>query len=170
MSMIMAATREPRKITGKTVIIGMIAFYGVIITVNSLFVFFALDTWPGLTTEDSYKKGLAYNQTIDAATRQSALGWLSNVSVDAAAGADKVVTIRMTGAGNASISGLVVTAKVERAVGTPATQVITLYETAPGRYSGTFKSPAEGRWIAEINAVGPNDAVYRMKHQVMIEP
>lgn len=151
-------------------LLSMIAFYFVIFSANGLLVFFAINTWPGLTTEDSYKKGLAYNQTIDAATRQSALGWQSDVTVDAAAGTDKVVTIRMTGEANTSISGLVLTAKAERAVGDPATQIITLNETAPGTYSGTFKSLTEGRWIAEINAVGPNNAIYRMKHQVMIKP
>lgn len=164
----MTATREPRKITGKTVILAMIAFYGVIISVNSLFIFFAIDTWPGLTTEDSYKKGLAYNQTIDAAAKQSAMGWNSIVTVDAATNTDKTIIIRMTEDADTPIGKLVVTAKMERAVGDHKTQIITLSETAPGEYSGTFKEPAEGRWIAEINAVGSNNASFRMKHQVMI--
>lgn len=166
----MTATPEPKKITGKKVLLWMIAFFGVIIGANASLTYFALNTWPGLTTEDAYKKGLAYNQTLDAAARQSAMGWVSTVDIQSGTGVDKTITINLTGAGNAPQSGLVVTATLERAVGTPGTQIISLNETAPGMYAGTFKSPAEGRWLAEINAVGPENASYRMKHQVMIKP
>lgn len=170
MSMTMTATPEPKRITGKKVLLWMVAFFGVIIGANASLTYFALNTWPGLTTEDAYKKGLAYNQTLDAAARQSAMGWVSTVDIQPGIGTDETITINLTGAGETPLPGLVVTAKLERAVGTPGTQIITLNETAPGKYTGTFKSPAEGRWIAEINAVGANDATYRMKHQVMIKP
>ena len=171
----MTATREPKKITGKMVLMWMVAFFGVIIAVNSTLMFFAINTWPGLTTEDPYKKGVNYNQTLDAAARQSALGWLSTVEIGAGeigadTEADKSVTIRMTGQDNAPLSGLIVTVTVERAVGTRNTQIISMSETAPGIYSGIFKAPKQGRWIAEITAAGPNNASYRMKHQVMITP
>ena len=166
----MAATREPKKITGKMVLIWMIAFFGVIIAVNSVFMYFAIYTWPGLTTEDSYKKGVNYNQTLDAAARQSALGWLSTIEIGAGTNTDKPVTIHMTGQANAPLSGLVVTVTIERAVGTHNTQIISMSETAPGIYSGIFKAQEQGRWIAEITAAGPNNASYRMKHQVLISP
>ncbi|MDA8637018.1 FixH family protein [Rhodospirillales bacterium] len=170
MSMTMAVAREPKKITGKKVLIWMIAFFGVIIAVNSVFMFFAINTWPGLTTEDSYKKGVNFNQTLEAAARQSALGWLSKVEIGDGTDTDKAVIIRMTGQANTPLSGLVVTASVERAVGTHNTQIISMSETSPGVYSGIFKAPMQGRWIAEIRAAGPNNTSYRMKHQVMITP
>jgi len=166
----MTATPEPKRITGKKVLLWMVAFFGVIIGANASLTYFALNTWPRLTTEDAYKKGLAYNQTLDAAARQSAMGWVSTVDIHPGTGTDKTIKINLTGAGDTPQSGLVVTATLERAVGTPGTQIITLTETAPGTYAGTFKSPAEGRWLTEVNAVGPNDANYRMKHQVMIKP
>lgn len=166
----MAATREPKKITGKMVLLWMVCFFGVIIAVNSVFMYLALNTWPGLTTEDAYKKGLAYNQTLDAAARQSAMGWVSTVKVEPGTGADKTITINMIGQSNTPLSGLVVTATVERAVGTPETQIIPISENAPGIYSGIFKAPKQGRWITEITATGPNNASFRMKHQVLIAP
>lgn len=166
----MAVSREPKKITGKMVLIWMISFFGVIIAVNSVFMFFAINTWPGLTTQDSYKKGVNFNQTLEAAARQSALGWLSTVEIGSGTDADKAVTIRMTRQANAPLSGLVVTATVERALGDHETQIISMSETSPGIYSGIFKAPKQGRWIVEVTAAGPDNAAYRMKHQVMITP
>lgn len=166
----MAATREPRKITGKMVLLWMVCFFGVIITVNMVFMYLALNTWPGLTTEDAYKKGLAYNQTLDAAARQTAMGWLSTVKADLGTGPDKTITINMTDKARAPLTGLVVTATVERALGAHETQIISISESAPGVYSGIMKEPEQGRWLVEITAAGPNNASFRMKHQVMITP
>ena len=76
----------------------------------------------------------------------------------------------MTQPCNAPLGGLVVTATMERAVGAHNTQIISMSETSPGIYTGVFKAPMIGRWIAEITAAGPNNTSYRMKHQVMIKP
>ena len=55
------------RITGRMVFFGLVAFFGLIAAVNGVFMFYALDTFPGLTTEDSYKKGIVYNRTLDDA-------------------------------------------------------------------------------------------------------
>jgi len=38
-----------------------------VIVVNGVMISYALGTFPGLSTEDAYRRGLAYNQTIAAA-------------------------------------------------------------------------------------------------------
>ncbi len=47
-----------------------VAFFGVIVAVNSVFIYQALSTHSGLVTEQPYRKGLAYNELLDKARSQ----------------------------------------------------------------------------------------------------
>ena len=47
-----------RPLTGKTVLIGFLAFFGLIFAVNGAFVYFALDSWPGLRYDSAAEAGL----------------------------------------------------------------------------------------------------------------
>jgi len=40
-----------KPVTGRRVLIWLVAFFGVVIAVNMAFVYFALNTWPGLTIQ-----------------------------------------------------------------------------------------------------------------------
>lgn len=53
----------------------------IVVVVNAVMVWFALSTFPGLTTTQSYDRGRAYNQVIAEAARQDALGWSARVSL-----------------------------------------------------------------------------------------
>ncbi|MBT3306984.1 MAG: nitrogen fixation protein FixH, partial [Alphaproteobacteria bacterium] len=55
-----------QSITGRMVLIWLLAFFGTIFAVNAVLVFFALSSWPGLTTDKAYEEGIAYNRTLDA--------------------------------------------------------------------------------------------------------
>ena len=51
------------------------AFFGVVIAVNIGYIYIAKKTWRGVVTEDSYQKGLNYNETLKQAEKQKELGW-----------------------------------------------------------------------------------------------
>ena len=51
------------------------AMFGIIIAVNGIMIYLALDSFTGLQTKNHYREGLAYNQQIEAQRRQEALGW-----------------------------------------------------------------------------------------------
>lgn len=51
------------------------AFFGVIILVNICYIYVAKKTWRGVTTENSYQKGLTYNDTLKQVEKQKELGW-----------------------------------------------------------------------------------------------
>jgi nitrogen fixation protein FixH len=62
-------------ITGRHVLYAMLIFFGVIFVVNGVFIYLARSTFTGVSTEDAYHKGLAYNDVIRAAGSQHTLGW-----------------------------------------------------------------------------------------------
>ena len=61
------------EIKGKHVLFAMLSFFGVILVVNGVFTYFALSTFTGVSTDDAYRRGRAYNQTIEAAMEDQAL-------------------------------------------------------------------------------------------------
>lgn len=54
-------------------------FFGVIFAVNIFYIYLSKQTWRGLATQDSYQKGLQYNQTLKQAQKQKELGWTINI-------------------------------------------------------------------------------------------
>lgn len=51
------------------------AFFGVIFMVNFAYIYVSQKTWTGITTQDSYRKGLKYNEALLAKKNQELLGW-----------------------------------------------------------------------------------------------
>ena len=68
-------SRRAREITGRTVLLSLVAFFGVVFAVNGVFFWFASDSWTGLSTEDAYRKGIAFNDQLARADAQKRLGW-----------------------------------------------------------------------------------------------
>ncbi|MDP6343656.1 MAG: FixH family protein, partial [Alphaproteobacteria bacterium] len=59
--------RAERPLTGRDVLWLLLGFFALIIVVNGIFVVLALNSFSGVSTENAYRQGLAYNQTLQAA-------------------------------------------------------------------------------------------------------
>ncbi len=76
-------TMKPeRQLTGKHVLAMFIAFFTVVVTVNMIMFRAATSTFGGVETDSAYKVGLAYNNDLEAARKQAALGWRVDATVD----------------------------------------------------------------------------------------
>lgn len=52
-----------------------VGFFAVVLLANGALVYFAVNSWTGLETEQPYSKGLAYNRVLETEKQQAALGW-----------------------------------------------------------------------------------------------
>lgn len=52
-----------------------LAFFLVVLLVNISYIYISQTTWRGISTQDSYQKGLQYNQVLQTAKKQKELGW-----------------------------------------------------------------------------------------------
>lgn len=52
-----------------------VAFFAVIIAINLGYIYIAKTTWRGVATENSYQKGLNYNEVLKQEKKQQELGW-----------------------------------------------------------------------------------------------
>jgi len=155
-----------KPITGRTVLIGMVAFFGVVIAVNLVFVYFALSTWPGLTTQHAFEEGRDYNQTLESAARQEAMGWHSRVGLGAPTPKGRVLTLVMTGPDGKPLTGMKVTAVLSRPVGEGLTVDTAMDEERPGLYGALVRLSALGRWEVLIKVQAEDGRSYHMQHEV----
>lgn len=163
----MSAITKP--ITGRRVLIWLLLFFGTIVAVNGAFVYFALDTWPGLSTRRAYEEGLAYNKTLDAARVQQTLGWKSVVDFGVTESAGRTLTVRMTGRDNAPIAGLAISVELRRPVRDDEDRMLVLGEVKAGVYRAAVEA-TPGRWQAIVKAADPGGRTYRMVHDLTIDP
>ena len=71
-----------RRFTGWHMTAIMIAFFGVIITVNMTMAVFATRTFGGKVVENSYVASQQFNEWLAAARAQEKLGWKHELSLD----------------------------------------------------------------------------------------
>src|SRR3569833_886137 len=71
----MANARKPRELTGRAVLLWLLAFFGVVFAVNGIMVKAATSTFGGVESQSSYKAGLQFGQEASRAHTQAELHW-----------------------------------------------------------------------------------------------
>lgn len=158
-----------KELTGKHVLIVCFAFFGVMLAVNSLFVFYALSTFNGGEGGRAYQRGLDYNQTIAEARAQDALGWSYWIE----AGIAGQIAIVLKDKGGAPVTGLVLSGEIARPVSEKFTRALTFREAKPGTYAADVGPLNAGSWIASFTALRSaeaKDIVYRGKERLWLKP
>jgi nitrogen fixation protein FixH len=157
-----------RIITGRIVLVGMLAFFGVVFAANGALVFFALETWPGLAAGRAYDTGLAYNRVLETARHQKARGWVSTLAVDAVGDeSGKMVVVHIATPGGTPVEGLKARITFRRPLGDEHERVVILAERTPGTYAGAAALPLAGRWYGIVEAARDGQPVFRMDHEIM---
>lgn len=162
----MTVMSSPRPLTGRTVLIALLSFWAVVAAVNGVFIFFALETWPGLSQPDAYKAGVDYNRVLDEARTQSALGWRSGVDLDV----DGKLTVRIAESNGTPLSGLVVSATLIRPAGGGQDERADLIRATDGSYRAQLAPRMAGAWSVELLAVHADGRKYRMIHEILVRP
>lgn len=152
-----------RPLTGRSVLAMLVAFFAVIFAVNGVFVYVSLQSHPGVTSDDAYRKGLDHNRTLDRADRQNARGWKAAVSV-----VDGVIEARLMDDTGAPLTGLTIRGEARRPVHDRADTELMLRETGTGRYTAVGTKLSPGRWELVLTAAADDLPAYRIEHSVVV--
>jgi len=143
-------------------------FFAVMIAVNAVFLYSALTSFPGEQVKNSYVLGLDYNREVERRREQDALGWSAEVGL-AQTDANRVV-VRMLGADQTPLAGLVVSANVHVA-GQARAITVDLTEGETGEYTANIEAPAGARLETEILARrNGDDAVIFKAAKTLVAP
>ena len=98
-----------------------------------------------MVTEHPYKKGLAYNQTIQLAEQQEALGWHATTTYK-----NEALTFKLIDKQDLPIQHATVIAYIERPLEDGYKKELTLTEVENGIYSAPISLPLKGQWNVTI--------------------
>ena len=138
----------PKVITGRHVLIAVVAFFVLVVGLDTLFTVWAVQTFPGEVSPRAYEDGLAYNRILAERRAEAALGWTTRVTQGSEPGR---VSVRFADAGGKPIEGLVVKAAFTRPATQAGSRTATLAAAPGGEYLG---GPAlsDGAWDLTLTA------------------
>lgn len=156
-------------INGRHVLILFLAFFGVVFTVNGVFLYKALSTHTGIVSNEPYRKGLKYNERIAADDVQTALGWTSTLSV----ARDGTVVLQLRDRAGAAVDGLAITGTIGRPSTSRHDHGLAFVRGADGLYRAQSPPLASGSWIVGVEAhhiAQPAEPVYRSRRRIWLKP
>lgn len=154
-------------IEGRHVLFGLVAFFGVMLLANAIFVYFAVATFSGGDTSDPYRKGLHYNETLDEAERQAQRGWRTEVEYDDKTGRLQLSVVDKE---RAPVMGLRVGAMLSRPATDKEDRKVVLAEASQGVYVASVDL-APGLWVISVasHRVGESAGdAYRLKRRLRV--
>lgn len=141
-------------------------FFAVIFTVNIFYIYISQKTWRGLVTEDSYHKGLRYNDVIADAKKQKELGWQLKISYKNSGNKTGELKIFLFDKKNQKISDAIVTANFKRPTqnGQDFSQELKFSD---GAYEAKINFPLVGQWDFIISATKGEETFQESKRYVI---
>ncbi|MDG1021253.1 MAG: FixH family protein [Emcibacteraceae bacterium] len=160
-------TAQVKPYTGKRILAWFIGFFLVVFTASGIMTYFALNTWTGLETEDSYVKGLNYNKEIENARVQNESVW--NVSIaqmpETVDGRFEVQITRP----DESFPPTQVKATFIRTVIEGYDQEVTLSHLGNGLYGAPVKLPLIGQWDVLVVVESQNISIFKLRDWFLVK-
>ena len=155
------------EIRGRHVLIGLIAFFGLVFLANGVFVYYALTTFGGGEKGSPYRSGLRYNETLAEAARAAERGFEGRVSYDPKT---TILALALRDRNGEPVSGLHLAATVGRPTTDREDLSATFREIRGGDYVAEL-TLAPGQWVVELRSnelSREGDATYRLKQRVFV--
>ncbi len=141
-------------------------FFAVIFAVDAYQIYLSKKTWRGIVTEDSYHKGLHYNDVIDEAKKQQELGWKMQISYKNLGNKSGNLEIFLFDKNGVKISDAVVVVELRR----PTQDGIDFKQEIKfggDSYKAKIDFPLAGQWDFRINASKLSDTFRESKRYVV---
>ena len=143
------------ELTGRHVLFMVIAFFGVMMVVNFIFVRAALKTFPGVAEDKSYAQGLRYNETLAEREAQLALGWQAEITGISRDGERGIIVLQMMHDAS-PLSDLSVSGVLKRPAQDNDDQALTFKAAGEGVYEAYIPVFAQGVWDLTARAENPS--------------
>ena len=158
----------PSPLTGRKVLLMLVAFFGVVIGVNMIMIKLAIQTLPGTEVDSAYSASLAYEGEITAAHDQNARNW----KVDAHIGRDSrggaTVQVEARDKNGMPVSGLKFQGRFERPTDRRADQAVELAEVGRGMYRGNAAVVTPGQWDLVLEGEAAGRRMFLSRNRVLL--
>ncbi len=155
---------KQKELTGRHVLMMLLAFFGILIAVNIYFAVVAVQTFRGEDVKRSYRQGLEYNQTISAREVQSHLGWTVKANLVSETGDEKTIVVQFTDADQTTLDGLDVEGVLRHPTDLGEDKAILFLPRGNGRYSVEVDGLI-GQWKLRATATKGDDT-FVFEHEI----
>jgi len=155
-----------RPLTGRTVLICLVAFFAVVSIVNGIMIRAAVSTFGGVETGSAFQAGQAFKHDIEAARAQHSRHWQVRATVRRA-GEGTVVQIDARDEAGNPLAGLEAMASLHRPTDRRGDLAITVSEQGTGQFRGTGPA-AVGQWDLLIDLSRNGERLFRSRNRVVL--
>ena len=158
---------QTKEVTGRTVLVWLVAFFGIVGLVNAAMIRAAVSTYGGLETQSSYQAGLAFARETADARAQDELHWRVDARLSPTRDGITTLIIDARDADGQPLHGLAATARLVHPTDERDDHEVVLRETRPGQFHGVATAAA-GQWDLVIELARDGTRVFRSKNRVML--
>lgn len=160
--------RRKRELTGKTVLICFVGFFGIVATVNAIMIRAAVTTFAGTETASAYKAGLGYKNEEAAAAAQAKLDWHVDGRFLHVASGETILTVDVKDKSQLPVYGIAVAARLAHPLNARLDRALELARMADGSFRGAAEAAA-GQWTLTIDVTRDGERLYRTKSRVVLK-
>ena len=162
-----AKKKQVRILTGRAVLLWLVAFFGAVFAVNGVLVGAAISTFGGVETASSYKAGLQFEREVAVVERQDALHWQVSGKLTRDGAGQAVLDVTARDAGGAPLAGLRADARLAHPADERLDHVIPVSPAAAGVFHGA--APAQpGQWDLIVDLYRGDKRVFRSQSRVTL--
>jgi nitrogen fixation protein FixH len=161
-----AAAGKP--LTGRKVLLMLVAFFGVVIGVNVTMMKLAIKTLPGTEVDSAYSASLAYEKEIAAARDQDARKWQVDAHVKRGADGGATLEVEAHDQAGRPLAGLRFEGRFERPTDKRADLSMALAEVGVGVYRGSIGAIAPGQWDLVLEADARGERMFLSVNRVVL--
>ena len=159
---------SPKPLTGRTVLLVLLTFFGVVFGVNFIMMKLAIDTLPGTEVDSAYSASLGYEKEIAAARDQNMRNWQVDAHILRRVDGDATLRVEVRDNGGAPIPGLKFLGRLERPTDRRADRAVELAEVGRGIYRGIASLVAAGQWDLVLEGEAAGRRMFLSKNRVLL--
>jgi nitrogen fixation protein FixH len=129
----------------KFILLYFLLFFGTIILLDGIFIYFAISTHTGVVTEQAYERGLDFNSTISKAANQPNIQHHFSYN-------EHSISWKITEANGKPIDNAIVTANIIRPVIEGYDFKVHFKHVNDGLYETQPEFPLKGLWSVKLNS------------------
>jgi nitrogen fixation protein FixH len=159
---------SPKPLTGRAVLVMLVAFFVVVFGVNGFMMKLAIQTLPGTEVDSAYSASLAYEKEIAAARDQNARNWQVEAHVARSGQGGATLQVEARDNDGRPMSGLKFQGRFERPTDRRADLAVVLAEVGIGIYRGNTLAIAPGQWDLVLEGVAAGRRMFLSKNRVLL--
>ena len=159
--------KQPRQLTGRTVLACLVGFFVVVAGVNATMMTFAVTTFGGVETASSYQAGVQFAREEAAAGAQQARHWQVTATLRPEANGSKKVELSARDSAGQPLRGLEPTVSLTHPTNRRLDQPVPMLADGNGRFHGAVE-PQPGQWDLVIELARDGERMFRSRERVIL--